>query len=78
MPSFRRRRTARIVIELDLDRADLCGVLEGSGVKRSFDGWLELTAVLDAAHSDARFAASGTARRAAARRESALQAVPAR
>ena len=71
MPSLRRRRTARIVIELDLDHPELAGVMSGSGVSRSFIGWLELTAAMDAAESEARFAASGTARRAAQRRESA-------
>lgn len=73
MPSIRRRRTARIVIELDLDRPDLAGVMTGAGVSRSFIGWLELTAVMDAAETDARFAASGTARRAAERRQSAVR-----
>ncbi len=75
MPTLRRRRTARIVIELDLDRPDLAGVMSGSGVSRSFIGWLELTAVLDAAETDARFAASGTAKRAAQRRETAVRLV---
>jgi hypothetical protein len=71
MPNLRRRRTARIVIELDLDRPHLAGVMTGSGVSRSFMGWLELTAAMDAAESDARFEAAGTARRAAQRREAA-------
>ena len=73
MPSLRRRRTARIVIELDLDRPDLAGVMTGSGVARSFVGWLELTAAMDAAETEARFAATGTARRAAERRQTAAR-----
>lgn len=68
MFSTGRSRPARITIELDVNAEDVAGVMHGSGVSRSFHGWLELTAVMDAAQNEAKLAAAGPARRTAARR----------
>lgn len=68
MFSTGRARPARITIELDVDSDDVAGVMHGSGVSRSFHGWLELRAVMDAAHTDAKLASGVPGRRTTARR----------
>ncbi len=46
--------TAQLTLELELEPRRIRGSLrEGGGAARPFDGWVQLTGALEAAHADA-------------------------
>jgi hypothetical protein len=60
-------RTARLTLELDIDAQPVSGQLQLDGsIARDFDGWLELTSLIETARNTAK-ASADTPRRGTGR-----------